>query len=128
MAARVRGTREEVWAGLAVKTSGGLTRDDLMVNPRTGKLVSRRRSEAAKARFPAVRAALCATADPDDDVFRTVALEILGEGASPSALAKATRSVRTRARARQERTGEDLVTALDRINELAVRADAETGL
>ena len=57
---KARGTREEVWAGTARRTSGGLTKDDIMMNPR-GKLVSIKQSNSAKARYPALKAKLCAT-------------------------------------------------------------------
>ena len=57
---QARGTREAVWAGTARKTSGGLTKDDLMMNPR-GKLVSIKQSNAAKARYPELKAKLCAS-------------------------------------------------------------------
>ena len=42
-----RGTREEVWNGQAASTSGGLTRQDLMIS-NTGKIVSKRASEKSK--------------------------------------------------------------------------------
>ena len=42
-----RGTREQVWAGEAHSTSGGLTRQDLMIS-NTGKIVSKRASEKSK--------------------------------------------------------------------------------
>ena len=38
--------RRLVWAGKLRKTTGGLTRDDLMLN-RTGRIVSKRKSQAA---------------------------------------------------------------------------------
>ena len=41
------GTRSEVLDGLALSTRGGLKADDLMVN-RSGKIVSKRKSELAK--------------------------------------------------------------------------------
>lgn len=41
------GTREQVWEGLAKKTAGGLTKDDLIMNSR-GKIVSKKRSEMGK--------------------------------------------------------------------------------
>jgi len=43
----MRGSREEVMAGLAVKTAGGLKKGDLKLNPK-GKIVSRRKSAMAK--------------------------------------------------------------------------------
>lgn len=48
------GSAQEVYLGLAMKTTGGLTQSDLAVNKR-GVIVSRRRSERAKARFHEVR-------------------------------------------------------------------------
>ena len=39
-----RGTREQVWNGEAHSTSGGLTRQDLMIS-NTGKIVSKKASE-----------------------------------------------------------------------------------
>ena len=41
-----RGTREDVWNGFAMATSGELTRDDLMMS--NGKLVSKKASEKSK--------------------------------------------------------------------------------
>ena len=43
-----RGTREQVWNGEAHSTSGGLTRQDLMIS-NTGKIVSKKASEKSKA-------------------------------------------------------------------------------
>ena len=43
------GSREDVWAGRAHRTAGGLTRDDLFVGP-DGKVKSKRMAEAARAR------------------------------------------------------------------------------
>ena len=37
---KTRGTREEVWEGIAQKTSGGLTKADLTLNKREKSLVS----------------------------------------------------------------------------------------
>lgn len=45
-----RQARIQVWNGTAVKTRGGLTADDLMINKR-GRLVSKRASKAAKKRY-----------------------------------------------------------------------------
>jgi hypothetical protein len=42
-----RGTREQVWNGEAHSTSGGLTRQDLMIS-NTGKIVSKKASEKSK--------------------------------------------------------------------------------
>jgi len=42
-----RGTREQVWNGEAHSTSGGLTRNDLMIS-NTGKIVSKKASEKSK--------------------------------------------------------------------------------
>ena len=43
----VYGTRQEVWAGEADKTRGGLSKEDLMLNKRN-KLVSKKRSALAQ--------------------------------------------------------------------------------
>ena len=45
--ARKRGTREDVWAGFALKTNGNLTKDDLIQTP-SGKIVSKRASEKSR--------------------------------------------------------------------------------
>ena len=45
------GQRRAVWEGRALKTRGGLTRDDLMVSKSTGKIVSKRASRASKKSF-----------------------------------------------------------------------------
>ena len=55
----VIGTREEVWEGSASKTSGGLTKADLSLNTKTGKVVSTKQSQAAKDRYPAMVEKLC---------------------------------------------------------------------
>jgi len=44
------GSREQVWAGVAQQTSGGLKKKDLMVS-KTGKLVSKKASKAASNRM-----------------------------------------------------------------------------
>jgi hypothetical protein len=44
------GTRSEVWDGTAEKTRGGLTRDKLMLS-RTGRLVSKLKSEQARTAY-----------------------------------------------------------------------------
>jgi hypothetical protein len=44
------GTRDEVWAGTAEKTKGGLTRDKLTLS-RNGRLVSKVKSEQARANY-----------------------------------------------------------------------------
>ena len=44
------GTREQVWKDIAQQTSGGLRKRDLMIS-KTGKLVSKKASEAAKNRM-----------------------------------------------------------------------------
>ena len=54
-----RGSKQEVWAGAAYKTAGGLTKADLVLSKK-GKPVSKRQSEAAAARYPAMVAALIA--------------------------------------------------------------------
>jgi hypothetical protein len=57
MAEKARGSRAEVLHGTAKRTSGGLTRDDLKKN-KNGRIVSAKRSAAAKARpLPAAFAA-----------------------------------------------------------------------
>ena len=42
------GDRNAVWSGEAKQTRGGLTKDDLIMS-RTGKIVSKKKSESAKA-------------------------------------------------------------------------------
>lgn len=59
-AQKARGTREEVWSGSARRTSGGLVKDDLMLNKR-GKLVSKKQSLAASGRYPELKKKLCET-------------------------------------------------------------------
>ena len=54
-----RGSKQEVWNGAAHKTAGGLTKADLVLS-KGGKPVSKRQSEAAAARYPAMIAALLA--------------------------------------------------------------------
>ena len=54
-----RGSKQDVWAGTAQRTAGGLTKADLVLN-KQGKPVSKRQSEAAAARYPAMVAALIA--------------------------------------------------------------------
>ena len=44
------GTRNDVYEGLAEKTRGGLTRDDLVLS-KTGKIVSKKKSLAARAAY-----------------------------------------------------------------------------
>ena len=44
------GTRNDVFEGLAEKTRGGLAKDDLMLS-KTGKIVSKKKSMAAKASY-----------------------------------------------------------------------------
>jgi len=44
------GTREEVWSGMAAATKGGLRKGDLFYDAKSGKVKSRRVSQAAKAR------------------------------------------------------------------------------
>jgi hypothetical protein len=44
------GTRSDVFEGLAEKTRGGLGKDDLMLS-KTGKIVSKKKSLAAKASY-----------------------------------------------------------------------------
>ena len=45
--ARKRGTREDVWAGYASQTAGGLSKDDLMQTSK-GRIVSKRASEKSR--------------------------------------------------------------------------------
>ena len=54
-----RGSKQEVWNGTAHKTAGGLTKADLVLSKK-GKPVSKKQSEAAAARYPAMIAALLA--------------------------------------------------------------------
>lgn len=53
-AMKARGTRAEVWNGTARKTSGGLTKEDLIMNPR-GVIVSKKQSDRAKLAYPAMK-------------------------------------------------------------------------
>lgn len=46
---RKYGTRQDVWDNVCQMTRGGLTKDDLIF--KNGKLVSKRKSEAAKAAY-----------------------------------------------------------------------------
>ena len=52
-----RGSKQEVYNGTAHRTAGGLTKADLVLSKR-GKPVSKKQSEAAAARYPAMIAAL----------------------------------------------------------------------
>ena len=54
-----RGSKQEVWDGTAQRTAGGLTKADLVLSKR-GKPVSKKQSQAAAARYPAMVAALVA--------------------------------------------------------------------
>ena len=54
-----RGTKQEVYNGAAHRTAGGLTKADLVLN-KQGKPVSKKQSQAAAARYPAMIAALLA--------------------------------------------------------------------
>ena len=54
-----RGTKQEVYNGTAQRTAGGLTKADLVLS-KGGKPVSKRQSEAAAARYPAMVAAMVA--------------------------------------------------------------------
>ena len=49
MKIKTRGTRQEVFEGLAKRTPGGLTKDDLFENK--GRLVSKKASEKARTNF-----------------------------------------------------------------------------
>jgi hypothetical protein len=55
---KTTGTREEVFNGTAIQTSGKLTKSDLMLNA-SGSIVSRKQSESAQKRYPAMLEALC---------------------------------------------------------------------
>ena len=44
---RKYGSRQEVWDGLCTMTRGGLSKDDLIMS-KTNKIVSKKKSEAAK--------------------------------------------------------------------------------
>ena len=61
------GTREQVFAGTALQTKGGLTKDDLFESK--GKYVSKRASDAVKERLPLMRnkAAAAKTVVPDSE-------------------------------------------------------------
>ena len=54
-----RGSKAEVWNGSALKTAGGLTKADLVLSKK-GKPVSKRQSEAAAERYPAMIEAMIA--------------------------------------------------------------------
>ena len=54
-----RGSKQEVWNGAAQRTAGGLTKADLVLSKK-GKPVSKRQSQAAAERYPAMVAALVA--------------------------------------------------------------------
>ena len=45
------GTRDEVFAGSAEKTRGGLKKADLLINSRTGRIVSKKKSEQARKNY-----------------------------------------------------------------------------
>ena len=47
---RKYGTRQDVWSETCTMTRGGLTKADLMLS-KTGKIVSKKKSEAAKASY-----------------------------------------------------------------------------
>ena len=57
------GTREEVWSGMATRTGGNLTKSDLMLNKK-GAVVSIKQSNAAKLRYPELKAKMCAAPLP----------------------------------------------------------------
>ncbi len=46
-----RGVFRAVWEGRIPRTSGGLKKDDLMINPKTGKVVSKKAYAAGKMAF-----------------------------------------------------------------------------
>ena len=54
-----RGSKQEVWNGAAQRTAGGLTKADLVLSKK-GKPVSKRQSQAAAERYPAMVAAMVA--------------------------------------------------------------------
>ena len=54
-----RGSKQDVGAGTAQRTAGGLTKADLVLS-KGGKPVSKKQSEAAAARYPAMVAAMVA--------------------------------------------------------------------
>ena len=54
-----RGSKQAVWDGTAQRTAGGLTKADLVLSKK-GKPVSKKQSEAAAARYPAMVAAMLA--------------------------------------------------------------------
>ena len=58
-----RGTKQEVWDGVAARTPGGLTKDDLMINAR-GAVVSAKQSAAAKKRFDDSKRGVAAAPEP----------------------------------------------------------------
>jgi len=58
------GTRDEVWVGNAAKTAGGLSKSDLVMS-KSGNVVSRKQSEAARARIPELQKAMCAKLSAD---------------------------------------------------------------
>ena len=59
-----RGTRKEVWNGLAKMTSGGLQKEDLIINKHS-KIVSLKMSQRAKENYPALKAKLCRAKLPE---------------------------------------------------------------
>ena len=53
---KARGSRAEVWHGTAKKTSGGLTKDALMKNSKTGRIVSKKMHARGKKLYAAMKA------------------------------------------------------------------------
>ena len=53
---KARGSRAEVWHGNAKKTSGGLTKDDLMKNNKTGRIVSKKMHARGKKLYREMKA------------------------------------------------------------------------
>ena len=47
---KTKGSREDVWNGIAQETSGGLKKKDLMIS-KSGTIVSKKASESAKSRM-----------------------------------------------------------------------------
>ena len=51
---KARGSRAQVWHGSAQRTSGGLSRDDLTFNSKTGRIVSKRKQAAGRKLYETV--------------------------------------------------------------------------
>ncbi len=59
------GTRQEVFEGLALKTTGGLSQTDLQVNPKTGKITSKKEMFRGQLLSRSMRA----LQDEEEDLF-----------------------------------------------------------